>query len=565
MSSKLEKLFFHVALIDGTSKGVDKITAKIDGLQQRAKKGMQGIAIGAAGLAATGYGLSRLLQPSKEMNQALGETASLFDGDASAAMAKLSKTAVAHSMEYGTSATEFVKASYDIQSAIAGLTGDELSQFTKNSAVLAKATKADAGTITNYMGTMFGIFKNQAVAMGKNNWAEVLTGQTASAVQMFKTTGGEMSAAFTSVGAEATSSGIAMNEQMAILGTLQATMSGSEAGTKYKAFLGGVGKAQKMLGLQLQDSQGKMLPMVEILSRIKGKFGDIDTVAKSDLLAKAFGTKEATGVIKLLMADTDGLANSIQKLGNVTGMDKATQMAKANVNVWDQLSSTGTGMAIVLGQVMQPALTPLLAMVIRMGKATLAWSQEHPTLTKYLGLATLALFGLVAIASTFALVGGIATMATVGWGTATLATSVIFGTLGKVMAFAKAQTIAFGVAALIAGAPIWLIVAAVTAVIAAVAALIYYWDDLKTSLMDSKAFKAVAGFFGFASSGDAPNMPTLNSGSSDPNAGGGNNTLHNISSAVSNNQRSINVEKIEMNGSSKGGQDIADELAMVAG
>lgn len=158
--------------------------------------------------------------------------------------------------------------------------------------------------------------------MGKGTWVELVAGQTASAVQMFKTTGAEMSSAFTSVGANATSAGIAMSEQMAILGTLQATMSGSEAGTKYKAFLAGVAKAQDKLNLSFTDSQGQMLPMLDILDKLKGQYGDTLSVAEAADLKKAFGSEEAVSMIKLLMADTDGLASSIETLGNVQGMSK---------------------------------------------------------------------------------------------------------------------------------------------------------------------------------------------------------------------------------------------------
>ncbi len=60
-----------------------------------------------------------------------------------------------------------MRASYDIQSAIAGLTDDELSRFTTASATVAAATKSSSQTITAYMGTMYGIFKDQADAIGK--------------------------------------------------------------------------------------------------------------------------------------------------------------------------------------------------------------------------------------------------------------------------------------------------------------------------------------------------------------------------------------------------------------
>jgi hypothetical protein len=35
---------------------------------------------------------------------------------------------------------------------------------------LAKGTKADVGVITDYVGTMYGIFKNSADQMGKGEW-----------------------------------------------------------------------------------------------------------------------------------------------------------------------------------------------------------------------------------------------------------------------------------------------------------------------------------------------------------------------------------------------------------
>ena len=68
-----------------------------------------------------------------------------------------------------------------------------------------------------------------------------------------------------------------------------------------EAFLAGVGKAQTRLGLSFTDSTGKMLSMPAILQKIYDKYGMIDTTAKSDALQKAFGTKEASSLIKLLI------------------------------------------------------------------------------------------------------------------------------------------------------------------------------------------------------------------------------------------------------------------------
>ncbi|MCG7585675.1 phage tail tape measure protein, partial [Photobacterium sp. OFAV2-7] len=272
-----EALRFQVGLVDQISKPLGNIQRQFNEVTSAYQSGTHSMIAGAAGVAGAGFALQAALMPAIEMDRSLGEVKSL--GVTDDALQQLSNTALDFAVEYGKSADQFVAASYDIQSGIAGLNGMELSQFTKASGVLAAATKADTATITDYMGTMYGIFKNDAAAMTKGVWVEQLTGMTASAVQMFKTDGTKMSQAFASLGADATSAQIAMSEQMAVMGTLQSTMSGSEAGTKYRAFLGGVAKAQDHLNMTFTDSQGTMLPMLDILKQLKGRYGETIDVA----------------------------------------------------------------------------------------------------------------------------------------------------------------------------------------------------------------------------------------------------------------------------------------------
>ena len=198
------------------------------GFASKSTQAFRNIAVGGAGLFGVGMGIKAVLQPAHEMNMALGEVRSL--GTAENALNSLRDAAIGFSIEYGGSAADFVKSSYDIQSAISGLAGNDLAAFTNASNVLAKATKADAGTITSYMGTMYGIFSKNAAEMGNAKWVDDIAGKTAIAVKMFKTSGNDMAGAFTALGAAATSSGADVSEQFAILGQLQSTMSGSEAG-----------------------------------------------------------------------------------------------------------------------------------------------------------------------------------------------------------------------------------------------------------------------------------------------------------------------------------------------
>lgn len=486
-----QPLMFTVGMIDQITKPIAKISKGLNGLTNDYQRGTMKMASGVAGIAASGYALQNALMPAIEMDRALGEVKSL--GVRESALKQLTDTSYEFALKYGKSSTEFVKSSYDIQSAIAGLNDNDLSAFTMSSNVLAAATKADAGTITNYMGTMYGIFKNQANAMGKSEWVEQLTGMTATAVQAFKTTGAEMSSAFTSIGAEATSAGIGMNEQMAILGTLQATMSGSEAGTKYKSFLAGVGKAQDALNLSFTDSQGAMLPMVDILNQIKGKYGETIDVAEGDELKKAFGSAEAVGTIKLLMNDIDGLGKSINDLGDVTGMQQAEKMAMDMTDQSERLSQSWFVIRAAFGSAILPAFNDFVGLIADMGSGVLSFTEEFPTLTKWLGYAAVGVLGLVAAGGLISVVMGAATMATTAWNTATMIGRGISTAFTASLAFLRGAMLAVNL--VMYANPIGLIVAGITLAIAAVGALIYYWDDLKATMGEWGWIKAIGGIF----------------------------------------------------------------------
>lgn len=516
MATNNAALNFILKLTDQVSAPLGKVKMGFNELAEKGQKNITQMGIGLAGMVGAGLAINESLQPALEMNRALGEVKSL--GVAEDALQRLNDKALEFSVAYGANARDFVASAYDIQSAIAGLTGEQLSSFTNASNLLAKATKADAGTITSYVGTMYGIFKNQADAMGKAEWVENLTGQTALAVQMFKTTGKDMSDAFTSIGASATSAGIGLSEQVAILGTLQATMGGAEAGTKYKAFLSGVGGAQEKLGLSFTDSQGRMLPMLQILDKLKGKFGDTLDVAESDALKKAFGSDEAVGLIKLLMTDTTGLANSMEQLGNVHGLEQAEKMAKAMVDPWQQFGAAVQALRIAFGQALIPILTPLMERLTAIAATVTRWTTLFPNITRIIGVLTLVVFGLIAGMAALTFVVGMAKMVWLPLATVwKLVTLIGWRSVGMfLMHVASIGAFVIGLASmllwmgLVKGAmllwqaAIWLtngalwanpvtwIVVGIVALVAAVAAAIYWWDDWTSALMNTAAFQMIS-------------------------------------------------------------------------
>lgn len=451
-ASATSKLDFILSLVDRVSQPLGKVKTSFSDLATQGQRGITQMGVGMAGIVGTAFALKAAMAPALGQVAALGEVQSL--GVTADALDLLNQKSLEFSIAYGENATAFVSSAYDIQSAIAGLTGTQLATFTHSSNLLAKATKADAGTITNYVGTMYGIFQKQADAMGKGAWVEQLTGQTATAVQMFKTTGQGMSNAFTALGASAASAGIGAAEQMAILGTLQATMSGGEAGTKYRAFLAGAYGAQEKLGLSFTDSQGRMLPMLDILGKMNGKFGELDA-AETDLISKAFGGKQAMGLITQLLPKTGDLANSIDQLGKVKGLEQAEKMASTIADPWERFDSAIMAVRISIGQVLLPVLNPLIDQLTNTAATFQRWITLFPNVARWLGYVTLGVLGLVAAAAALTVAAGL-----------------------------------FSVLSLLVS-PIALIVFGISALVVTIGAAIFWWDELKAKFGQTAWFQAL--------------------------------------------------------------------------
>ncbi|EIO4601443.1 phage tail tape measure protein [Vibrio parahaemolyticus] len=483
-----EALRFQVGLIDQISKPLGNIQRNLNDVTNTYRQGTHTMMAGAAGMVGAGFALQQALMPAIEMDRALGEVKSL--GVADDQLKNLTQTAMKFSVEYGKSATEFVAASYDIKSAMGDMTGDELAGVTRSSAILAAATKADTVTITNYMGTMYSVFKDQADRIGKDNWAEQVAGMTAKSVEMFKTTGQGMSDAFKGVGALGKTHGVAIQEQMAVLGLLQGSMTGSEAGTRYKAFMSGVVKAQDKLGMAFTDSNGKMLPMFDIMSKLRNQFGDLDSL-EIDQIKQAFGSDEAVLLITDLIGKTGELQSSVKDLNDASNLNTAINMAGAMTDQWERLEQGVFAVRTAFGAALLPALLPVISSLADGAIEIIEWTEMFPNLTKYIGFAAMAILGAAAAGGAFTLMMGVGKQAMATYMlTMKMFTGVNF-LLTKGMAALRVAMLAVNIAMM--ANPIGFIVGAVVAAIAAVGALIFYWDDLKASFGDTTWFQVLEG------------------------------------------------------------------------
>ena len=201
-------------------------------------------------------------------------------------------------------------------------------------ALTAKATKATTGEMTSLFATGYGIYKDFYYDLSDMEFGEVFSAGIATAVKNYKTSGSEMAASISALGATATNSNVPLEEQLAIMGQLQATMSGSEAATKYKSFLIQAAAAGDKLKLSFTDSNNMLLSTPEILDKLRGKYGETLDAVEKQQLKEAFGSDEAIQMIDLLYNKTDTLRGGIDDLTNsmLQGRSTTEQMADAIQN-----------------------------------------------------------------------------------------------------------------------------------------------------------------------------------------------------------------------------------------
>lgn len=286
-----------------------------------------GIAMAGAGAEIAGAVLSPVTA-TFETRRALGELSSLGVKDLGA----LENAAREFSDTWaGTTKAQFISAAYDIKSGIASLNDEGVAEYTALAGLTAKATKATVGEMTSLFATGYGIYKDFYKDLSDIEFAEMFSAGISDSVRAFKTSGSGMAQAIQTLGGSATTANVPLEEQLSVLGMLQATMSGSEAGTKYKAFLSSAAKAGEELGLTFTDANNQLLSMPQILELLRGKFGDTMDAAEKMQLQKAFGTDEAVALINLLYSKTGDLQGNILMLYDSMGQgtEIAQKMASA--------------------------------------------------------------------------------------------------------------------------------------------------------------------------------------------------------------------------------------------
>lgn len=402
-----------------------------------------------------------------ETRRAIGELASLGVKDLGA----IEDAARDFSDQWaGTTKADFISAAYDIKSGIASLSDEGVADYTALAGLTAKATKSTIGEMTSLFATGYGIYKGYYDDLTDLEFGEMFSAGIARSVQQFKTDGSQMASAIQTLGASATTSNVPLEEQLSILGMLQATMSGSEAGTKYKAFLRSATKGGEALGLSFTDANNQLLSMPEILDLLRGKFGETMDAAEKMELQKAFGDTEAVALIDLLYSKTDDLQGNIldmyDALGSGTGV--ATEMANAinetEPERFERLTQRIQNVKESIGNSLLPTVNDLMSAGETVLTKVGSWIEENQELVRVIMLVVLAIGGFLTIAGTVAaVVGGVGLVITkavsafkilkAGFGIARAALSPLIGSVWSFTAALLANPVTWvviGIAALIA-------------------------------------------------------------------------------------------------------------------
>ncbi|EJF0239027.1 phage tail tape measure protein [Salmonella enterica subsp. enterica serovar Liverpool] len=506
----MKQLDFTLSLIDKLSRPLKQAQSSVTGFAEKSKAAFMQIGGGVLALAGTGMAIRGALSPAIEMYDALNDAASKGIDDQ--ALKAVQRDALRFSTTYGASAVEFVQSTESINSAIAGLAGNELPKVTKVANTLAFALKSTAAETAEFMGQMFGNFSADAERLGKVQFAEQLAGKMVYMRKVFGTEMGTIKDLMEGARGVGTNYGVGLDEQLAVLGQLNRTL-GTEASSAYEGFMTGAVEGAKKLGLSFTDATGKMLSMPEMLIKLQGKYGkslEGNLKAQAELDA-AFG--DSSAVVKHLYGNVALLQRNITELGGSDGLKRTQEMASKLVKPWDRFVQILKAIQTVIGLTLIPVLYPVLNRLADMGQTFARWMQLFPNIARVIGYAAMALLGFAAVGAVANIVMGVSKFIMMGWkGVWKLLTAVtkidtawtwlntkaklawanVMKSLRGILLALRMQAIMTGTAINFMSWPVLLVIGAIALLAAGCWLLIKHWDTVKAAVMETSAFQACA-------------------------------------------------------------------------
>ncbi|MBW7652165.1 phage tail tape measure protein [Anoxybacillus sp. ST4] len=235
------------------------------------------------------------------------------------------------------------------------------------------------------------------------------------------------------------------------------------------------------LGIQVTDSQGRMLPFGDIIGQLSEKTKNMSNAQKLAALSTIFGTEAASGMLTVIEAGPQKLDSLTKSLQNSSGASKeAAEKMKDNLKgALEELGGAIETAQISIGDALAPAIRIVAEALQGLFNA---FNSLPAGLQRFIAIGAAISAVLLGIVASIGIVLSIIGTAMQG-----------FGALASVMASAGGMAGVFSSAIAVITGPVGIAIGAIAGLVAVGVVLYKNWDEIKAFLSATwEGIKAIA-------------------------------------------------------------------------
>lgn len=283
--------------------------------------------------------------------------------------------------------------------AMAGFSTEQIMASLPGVMNMATAGATDLGRASDISSDILSAFGLKASEMGRV--ADTLTATFTRSNTNLEMLGETMKY----VGPVARNAGMSLEETAAMAGLLgNVGIKASQAGTTLRAMLqrlanptGNAATTLQNLGIEVTDLEGNIRSVPEILGEMAGALENMGSGERLAALGTIFDAEAAAGVSELIAQEgAAGITKFVEVLKQAGGESArvAGQMSDNANGGFKAMNSAVEGLKIAFGDLLLPAVRSLTSFMTGLTRRLTAFTQQWPTLSKWLGYGVAALAGL---------------------------------------------------------------------------------------------------------------------------------------------------------------------------
>lgn len=378
----------------------------LEGQRQQYRK--TAIASGIA-FAAIGAGILSVVKPAKTLQDNITQALTLVDeqGPAFEAMAlQMEKDAIDLSKKLGISASDIAAGFYNVLSTGAQAGTEGFIQLTETAVKMAKVTKLEMGRTVEILSDTVAAFN--LTLEDSARVADVFF----KASKKVTVTVPQLAEAFREAGAVSATMNIPIEETVAILDAFaQKGTKAADAGTLFKIMVAGLTsetpqatKALDDLGIEIEDSEGNLRSIIDIMIEMKAATQDMGNVQKIQTLTMIFGRRAAARMGGILAGNLEVMKEWKQSFSEGTGINEAFNKKLQTLTGQIGLMKANLEAVIIpLGKAFIPAIIKAMQWVTKIAQQMGPWIAANAKLLAVLAGGGAFAAGLIASVSAFGL------------------------------------------------------------------------------------------------------------------------------------------------------------------